>query len=350
MARNTLVPLRMVQGTTAQINNITGEAGEVLFDTDRKTLVAMDGVTEGGIPLAKGVTKIKAGSANITVNGGTEGTLESDIIIDASTSVTAGDGISVDGSTVSVSQVFQNDISAAKTAATAAQTAANLAKSTADTAQSTADTAQSTADTAKTAAANAQATANTAKSTADAALPRTGGTVTGDFAVHNRIQCKMVNADINVNPQYMQPQGILVLDKNSTQIGQLLFVQNTDGATSWMFDARTTTANGDTVSAILSVIVGRLGQTHVTIPQLMSSPWNLDVTNVQWVRENCQLRLSANNRHVLNGSNGRLPDGGTWVVFLYNHASHEFSVETQAGGYDYGTFTYRSGFCMRLDA
>ena len=87
----------------------------------------------------------------------------------------------------------QSTANTAKTNAATAQTAAEKAQSTADTAkanaataQSTANTAkanaataQSTADTAKTNAATAQSTANTANTTAKAALPKSGGTMTG---------------------------------------------------------------------------------------------------------------------------------------------------------------------------
>lgn len=41
------------RGTTAEHNNFTGAAGEITFDTTAKRLVAHDGVTKGGIPVAK---------------------------------------------------------------------------------------------------------------------------------------------------------------------------------------------------------------------------------------------------------------------------------------------------------
>lgn len=54
--------LKIRRGTTAQHSTFTGAAGEVTMDTDKKTLVAHDGTTPGGTPLAKeGVTVPKTG-------------------------------------------------------------------------------------------------------------------------------------------------------------------------------------------------------------------------------------------------------------------------------------------------
>lgn len=45
--------LKIRRGTTAQHSTFTGALGEVTMDTDKKTLVAHDGTTAGGTPLAK---------------------------------------------------------------------------------------------------------------------------------------------------------------------------------------------------------------------------------------------------------------------------------------------------------
>jgi hypothetical protein len=60
---------------------------------------------------------------------------------------------------------------------------ANDAQTSADNAQTSADNAQTSADNAKTAADNAQATADEAKGTANAALPISGGTMTGTIGL-----------------------------------------------------------------------------------------------------------------------------------------------------------------------
>jgi len=61
--------LKLRRGTTAQHSTFTGASGEVTMDTDKKTLVAHDGTTAGGTPLAKeGATVPKTadtGSAKI---------------------------------------------------------------------------------------------------------------------------------------------------------------------------------------------------------------------------------------------------------------------------------------------
>jgi hypothetical protein len=45
--------LQLRRGTTAQHSAFTGLVGEVTIDTDKDTIVVHDGVTAGGIPLAK---------------------------------------------------------------------------------------------------------------------------------------------------------------------------------------------------------------------------------------------------------------------------------------------------------
>lgn len=72
-------------------------------------------------------------------------------------------------------------VKTAKDAADSANTAASAAQSTANTAVSDAAAAQSTANTAVTNAATAQSAANAAQSTANAALPKAGGTMTGNI-------------------------------------------------------------------------------------------------------------------------------------------------------------------------
>jgi len=45
--------VRFRRGTTAQHSVFTGPAGEITVDTDKKALVVQDGVTAGGIPIAR---------------------------------------------------------------------------------------------------------------------------------------------------------------------------------------------------------------------------------------------------------------------------------------------------------
>lgn len=52
MARNTPVPLRIVQGPAASLANIVFPQGELIFDTTNKRLLVGDGLTLGGIPVA----------------------------------------------------------------------------------------------------------------------------------------------------------------------------------------------------------------------------------------------------------------------------------------------------------
>ncbi len=45
--------LQLRRGTTAEHSAFTGLVGEVTIDTDKDTIVVHDGVTAGGVPLAK---------------------------------------------------------------------------------------------------------------------------------------------------------------------------------------------------------------------------------------------------------------------------------------------------------
>jgi hypothetical protein len=49
------------RGTTAEHSTFTGLLAELTVDTDKKTVVVHDGVTPGGIPLAKEVALTEAG-------------------------------------------------------------------------------------------------------------------------------------------------------------------------------------------------------------------------------------------------------------------------------------------------
>lgn len=73
---------------------------------------------------------------------------------------------------------LRKNVVATKTEVQKAQTTADRARNAADNAQIAANNAQSTASA-------AQASANTAKSTANAALPKTGGTISGNLTVDN---------------------------------------------------------------------------------------------------------------------------------------------------------------------
>ena len=74
-------------------------------------------------------------------------------------------------------------LSAAANTARKALTAANAAQTTANAAQTTANAAQTTANAAQTTANAAQSTANAAQTTANEALPKTGGTMSGNLTI-----------------------------------------------------------------------------------------------------------------------------------------------------------------------
>jgi hypothetical protein len=64
---------RIVQhrrGTTAEVAGITGAAGELFVDTSKVTLVVMDGVLQGGVPLATetSVTQLSSTVVGVIAN------------------------------------------------------------------------------------------------------------------------------------------------------------------------------------------------------------------------------------------------------------------------------------------
>ncbi len=68
--------LQLRRGTAAQVAAFTGAQGEVVVDTDNKRLVLQDGITAGGIPLAKlseaggggsGASRTAINDANYTI-------------------------------------------------------------------------------------------------------------------------------------------------------------------------------------------------------------------------------------------------------------------------------------------
>lgn len=80
MARKTPDAIQQYRGTTAQHAAYTGKIGELTVDTDKKVVVVHDGVTTGGVPMAREDRKI-TGDTHLKVNAGTEGTLASDLAL-----------------------------------------------------------------------------------------------------------------------------------------------------------------------------------------------------------------------------------------------------------------------------
>lgn len=72
---------RIVQhrrGTTAEVAGITGAAGELFVDTSKCVVVAMDGVTQGGQPMAT-ETSVVALSSTVASISSVVGTLQSSV-------------------------------------------------------------------------------------------------------------------------------------------------------------------------------------------------------------------------------------------------------------------------------
>lgn len=95
MARKTPDAIQQFRGTTAQHAAYTGKIGELTVDTDKKVVVVQDGVTAGGVPMAREDRKIK-GDTHLKVNSGTEGTLASDLTLTVDMGSLATDLVSTD--------------------------------------------------------------------------------------------------------------------------------------------------------------------------------------------------------------------------------------------------------------
>lgn len=95
MARKTPDAIQQYRGTTAQHAAYTGKVGELTVDTDKKVVVVHDGVTAGGVPMAREDRKI-TGDTHLKVNAGTEGTLGSDLALTVDMDSLATDLVSAD--------------------------------------------------------------------------------------------------------------------------------------------------------------------------------------------------------------------------------------------------------------
>ena len=95
MARKTPDAIQQFRGTTAQHAAYTGKIGELTVDTDKKVVVVQDGVTAGGVPMAREDRKIK-GDTHLKVNSGAEGTLARDLTLTVNMDSLATDLVSTD--------------------------------------------------------------------------------------------------------------------------------------------------------------------------------------------------------------------------------------------------------------
>ena len=95
MARKTPNAIQQYRGTTIQHAAYTGKIGELTVDTDKKVVVVHDGVTAGGVPMAREDRKI-TGDTHLKVNAGTEGTLAGDLALTVDMNSLATDLVSGD--------------------------------------------------------------------------------------------------------------------------------------------------------------------------------------------------------------------------------------------------------------
>lgn len=73
MARNNSSPVQQFRGTTAQHATYTGLPGELTVDTDKNVVVVHDGVTTGGVPMAR-ADHVHPGQTIGTASGTVSGT------------------------------------------------------------------------------------------------------------------------------------------------------------------------------------------------------------------------------------------------------------------------------------
>jgi hypothetical protein len=87
------------RGTTAEVAGITGAAGELFVDTSKVTVVVMDGITQGGVPLATETnlnslsSSLQSLSSNISTYVNTATTVVTGIVRPDGTSILVTSGV-----------------------------------------------------------------------------------------------------------------------------------------------------------------------------------------------------------------------------------------------------------------
>ncbi|MBD5585565.1 MAG: hypothetical protein HDQ88_10820, partial [Clostridia bacterium] len=81
MGFNTPIPQKQVTTDPDKLTRLRGIDGLITVDTERHVVVVMDGVTYGGHPQVPEYRKIKAGTPNVKINGGSEADLSKDVTI-----------------------------------------------------------------------------------------------------------------------------------------------------------------------------------------------------------------------------------------------------------------------------
>lgn len=102
--------VQLRRGTTAEHATFTGAVGEVTVDVDKDTLVVHDGVTAGGVPLAKAADAVSTSggtiNGNLTLTGYLAGpatfTIDPAAVGDNTGTVVIAGNLQVDGTTTTV--------------------------------------------------------------------------------------------------------------------------------------------------------------------------------------------------------------------------------------------------------
>lgn len=81
MGFNTPIPQQQVTTDSDKLTRFRGVDGLIAVDTTKHVLVVMDGETYGGFPQVPEYRKIKAGTPNVKINGGSEADLGKDVTI-----------------------------------------------------------------------------------------------------------------------------------------------------------------------------------------------------------------------------------------------------------------------------
>lgn len=163
--------LKPRRGSTVEHSTFKGQAFEITFDTDKKTIVAHDGLTMGGFPLAHEEDIVETDTAlralidqKIAEVGGVSSS-ELQALDSALRSL-----INTNNQQQTAKNEDQDNVISALDTALRALIAQEVAN-----AMSAANAAQSSADAANTAAANAQTAAETAQDTADSKVATVNG-------------------------------------------------------------------------------------------------------------------------------------------------------------------------------
>lgn len=144
----------------------------------------------------------------------------------------------------------------------------------------------------------ARTAATEAKTLAENALPKSGGTMSGDLQLvpTNPIEYEAVGT-----PERLTQSIIFRGKAGNSPLGQIYTNIDSDGATRFSFRAHTNKANGTGYS--LEVVKELDGTAYVSGPSPRANNYGFDLTNTKYVRDLCQTKVNSPLMMYAGGAN-----------------------------------------------